>query len=186
MVTTPDQRKQIFDDTPELLKQFEAGTPTSASQLNTLVDAENKRRSGVPAPEQVNRTRRGGSIDFGVVRGWANPTDDFMDMSLISRDSETGTWFIPEEATVEVVCSPGLKADDYETVQWIGESGENYPLTLPSWITVLAQPIVSVGTDLVAMWLPSLVPAQDIPANLPVTDGYNVNGAAEVGFVINP
>ena len=84
------------------------------------------------------------------------------------------------------MCSPGLQADDYETVQWIGEGGENYPLTLPSQITVLAQPIMSVGAELVAMWLPSLVPAQDIPANLPVTDGYNVNGTGEVGFAINP
>ena len=183
-MASQDERTQIFDYVPGELKQFEAGTPVSASHLNTLVDSQNRERSGVPFPEQIIREPRGGSIRFAIIRGWPDPGKDVLDVSMIVRDSATGKWSIPEKATVEVVCSPGLRAQDYEAVQWIGPDGLEYPLELPRQITVLAQPIVSVGSSLVAMWLPSIVPADPLPDNVDVSDGFVVDGASEVSFAI--
>lgn len=185
-MATPDQRKQIFDFLPGELAQFQAGKPVSAAHLNTVVDVVNKNRAGVGAAEQVIRTIKGGSISFAIVRGWADPVKDVLDVSIISRNAETGTWLIVAEATVEVSCSPGLVAGDYESVRWVGAGTESYPLSLPRQITVLAQPVVSAGGGRVAMWLPSLVVADPLPGNLPVSDGYVSDGASEVSFAIAP
>lgn len=182
----PDQRQQIFDLAPGELKKFEAGTPTSASHLNKLVDAANEGRIGVGAPEQVTRTRRGSSIDFGLIRGWPVAGGDLLDVSLIARNAATGTWLIPEEATIEVVCSAGRQARDYASFQWIGQGGEIYPLALPRQITVLALPIVSVGSDLMALFVPPFVIPDPLPANSPVSDGWHSEGESEVSFGITP
>lgn len=182
----PNERNDIFDQTLDAISNVAARKPIRAAHYNKLVDAANKGRKGVGSPEQIAASVSvASSVDFGVIRGWPDPTGDLLDVSMISRDEDAGSWFIATNATVEIVCSPGLRADDYESVQWIGGGNEIYPLTLPSQIAVLAQPIVSVGADLVAMWLPSIAPAQDIPDNLPTTDGSNKNGTGEVGFVIN-
>ena len=178
-----DESRSIFDFTIEELAKVSSGDPVSASHLNKIVDAINKGRIGVGSAEQIVRTSPGGSIDFGIIRGWPDPLGDLMDVSLISRNSATGTWLIQSAGTVEVVCSPGLRAKDYEAVQWIAPGGEGYPLALPRQLTVLAQPIVTVGSDLVAMWLPSIVVPDPLPADLPVSDGYVNNGAGEVSFV---
>lgn len=181
-----DERKQVFDLSFDELQKFSAGSPVSASHLNTLVDATNKARQGVASAEQIVRSQPGGSIDYAIVRGWTDPDADLIDVSLIARNSETGTWLIPDAATIEVVCSPGLKAKDFEAVQWIGQGGEIYPLALPRQIAVLAQPVVSVGGILVAMWLPSMFPADSLPANSPMSDGYHTEGGSEVSFAVAP
>lgn len=185
-MATPDQKKQVFDFKPSDIQQFQAGTPTSASHLNQLVDSENRSGARIHAAEQVIRTLRGASIAFGLIRGWPVAGGDLLDVSLIARNAATGTWLIPDEATIEVVCSAGRQARDYDSFRWVGQGGEIYPLALPRQITVLALPIVSVGSDLVALFVPPFVIPERLPDNIPMSDGWHSEGESGVSFGITP
>ncbi len=182
----PDQRRQIFDYTPAQLEPFTAGQPTSAGQLDAMRETiELHHPQGVHPPEQVDPLRSSGRARMGVVRGWENDDDDTMMMSMMVRDGERKVWIFPQSEAVEVVCSPGLTAKDYELVQFIGPGDLQYPSDVPKQIAVTAMPVLPVGPDLVALWLPSIIPVI-VPGNLRATEGFVIDGAGRVGFRVTP